>query len=97
MYVTMNLSELRKEIDKIDSEIIELLHERLSISVQIAEYKSKNNLPVLDKKREDEIINDRVSKFNSTNHADSKFISSLFKTILDKSKEIQENKIKDGN
>lgn len=52
-----NLEELRKKIDLIDSELMPLFTERMKCSAEIAEYKRENNMPVLDKKRETEILN----------------------------------------
>lgn len=50
----MDLNELRVEIDKIDRSLIELVSKRMDIAGEIAEYKKKNGLPILDSKRERE-------------------------------------------
>ncbi len=50
----MELAELRKEIDEIDSQIIDLFERRMKVCSKVAEYKIENNMPVLDKTREDE-------------------------------------------
>ena len=50
----MELSELRTQIDEIDSKIVALFSERMNIAANIAEYKRQNDLPVLDSKREQE-------------------------------------------
>ena len=47
-----NLDKHRKEIDKIDDNIIELLEQRFNLVVEIGQYKKENNLPVFDAKRE---------------------------------------------
>ena len=44
-----NLEDLRKKIDKIDSELMPLFTERMKFSAEVAEYKRANNMPVLDK------------------------------------------------
>lgn len=54
----MNLEELRKEIDKVDDELIALIEKRMDIATDIAKYKKENNLPVLNSKREREKLND---------------------------------------
>ena len=48
--------ELRSEIDRIDREMIKLFEQRMKITAEIAEYKRANNIPVLDRAREDKVI-----------------------------------------
>jgi len=50
----MDLLDLRKRIDEIDSKLIPLFIERMGISKEVAEYKVKNGMPVLNEKREKE-------------------------------------------
>lgn len=50
------IEKLRKKIDKIDKEIIDLLFERLKTATIILEKKRKLNLPLTDLKREELII-----------------------------------------
>ena len=50
------LNELRKYIDNIDKQIVNLIEERMKISVKVAEIKKKNNIEIFDPKREKEII-----------------------------------------
>jgi chorismate mutase/prephenate dehydratase len=52
----MNLSELRKQIDKIDDEILELLQERMKIVQKVGKIKNKENLPIYRPEREIEIL-----------------------------------------
>ena len=56
----MDLSESRKKIDDIDSKIVELFKERMSVAGDIARYKKENNLNTLDSSRERELLN-RIS------------------------------------
>lgn len=49
----MNLEELRLEIDKIDTELIQLFEKRMRVAESVAEYKRENGLPVLDASREE--------------------------------------------
>lgn len=53
----MKIDDLRNKIDSIDNQLVDLLKERLSIAAEIAEYKKENNLPVLDRSRERELLN----------------------------------------
>lgn len=58
----MDISELRKAIDKIDDELVKLFAERMEVAAKIADYKQKNNMQVLDAKREREKLNDVLTK-----------------------------------
>ncbi len=57
----MNLEELRNQIDQIDEEMKNLFLKRMLIAHKIGIYKEKNNLPLVDEKREKEIMN-RLTK-----------------------------------
>ena len=57
----MDLKEIRTEIDSIDKELIKLFTKRMECSKQVALYKKENNTPVLNVKREQEIL-DKVEK-----------------------------------
>ena len=81
-----NLDKYRKEIDKIDDNIIELLEQRFNLVVEIGQYKKENNLPVFDAKRESAI----KQKFITKKYQDS--LSNIYDTILKESKTIQYDK-----
>lgn len=53
----MSLNKLREEIDFIDKELVKLFEKRLNVVEKIGEYKKKNLLPILDKQREQEVLN----------------------------------------
>ncbi len=50
------LNELRQQINHIDSQLLSLLNERLQMVEKIAQYKTKNALPILDPQREMAVI-----------------------------------------
>ena len=75
-----NLDFLRLKIDKVDEEIIGLLIKRMEIVAEIDKYKKSKNIPIDDKKREDE-------KINSV-----KNLADIYKEIINMSKEYQRNK-----
>ena len=81
----MSLSEIRKEIDRIDTDLVELLKERMSCSKQVAEIKKAEGLPIYHPQREAEIL-ERV-KAQGGNFGEE--ISAIYGEILKISKEIQ--------
>lgn len=50
----MNLERLRKTIDQLNAEIIQLFSERLKVTKEIAKIKKEQNLPINDFVREEE-------------------------------------------
>lgn len=51
-----NLIDMRYEIDNIDAKMISLFEERMKLVNNVIKIKLKNELPILDKKREAEIL-----------------------------------------
>ena len=58
----MDLSELRTEIDAIDSELVRLFGKRMDIAAQVADYKKENGLPIYVPARERGILKDVAEK-----------------------------------
>lgn len=79
----MDLDLLRKEIDKIDDELIELLVKRSELACDVAKYKKENNMEVFQQGREQFIL-DRVSEKVPDEMKSSAAI--IFQTIMDLSK-----------
>jgi len=52
----MELSEIRKQIDTVDDQLLSLFLERMRLSEEVAAYKNANHLPILNKQREREIL-----------------------------------------
>lgn len=88
----MDLLDLRKQIDEIDSELIPLLLKRMSISEKVAEYKVKNGLPVLNEKREQEILDGVHKKCGEQGDT----IATVFSATMDASRALQHKIIGDG-
>lgn len=80
-----NLQFYRKQINKIDQKIINLLKKRFEISKKIGIYKKAHGLPIQDKKREREIL----KKYSLTKGIDKNFIIKIFKLITSESKSVQ--------
>ena len=57
---TENLAELRRQIDRIDEGLLELLAKRMRISREIGVYKKEHNMPVLQTPRYGEILDNRT-------------------------------------
>jgi len=88
-----DLSEIRNRIDEIDSEIIKLYRERLSLSEEVLEAKIRDNLPIYDEKREGE----KISKIRETSvdKYEEEGLVRLFSLLMDESKKLQ-NRLLNG-
>ncbi len=75
---TENLAELRKQIDELDEQLLELLSKRMRVSREIGQYKKEHNMPVLQTVRYDEILNKRVAQAVGLDMADD-----FMKTVLE--------------
>ena len=58
----MDLNDYRKEIDRIDDQLIALFAQRMETAEKIAEYKKANGLRVLDARREREKMREILDK-----------------------------------
>lgn len=75
-----DLSEIREEIDKLDSEMVRLFEARLELVTQVAEYKIANGKQVLDKKREAEKLHSLEQL--AENEFSKKSVHELFEQIM---------------
>ena len=82
------IDKLRKEIDSIDNNIIELLSKRKGIVKKIADIKRQENKSIIDKGREQEIIH-RLKKLSKENGLDENFIGSVYEIIISNSRNEQ--------
>ena len=82
------LENLREKIDAIDKEMIALFEKRMDVVTDIAAYKIKNNLPVLNQNREDIVVSKVKSNVKNKNYADS--AADLIKNIMEISKKFQQ-------
>lgn len=89
----LNLEEIRKEIDEIDSQLLPLLMKRMECSKKVAEYKCQAGIPVLNTARENEIL-DRVGE-NAGNFGGAARV--VFSTIMNASRALQHEMLGNGS
>ena len=77
------INKLRSQIDIIDEKILNLLEERLKLSLLIAKEKLNKNLNVYDQMRENIIINSLKNKKHTLISDD--FIEKIYREILNNS------------
>ncbi len=81
----MELPEIREKIDKVDAQLLRLFLERMELSKNVAEVKARDNLPILNKEREREILRwaqEQSGEFELYSHR-------LFSTLFELSRTYQ--------
>lgn len=76
------LEDVRKNIDRIDSTIIDLLAERFEIVHNVGEYKKKNSIPMMQKTRVEQVL-ERCCEKGERCGFDRVFIKKIFTFIID--------------
>lgn len=89
----MNLEEIRKEIDNIDKELLDLLDKRTSLISKVAEYKIKKSIPVEDSERRKQIISSKRKKAEELN-INPDLIEKIYTLLIDEACKIQEKIMK---
>ncbi len=89
----LDLQEIRKELDAIDSQIIDLFSRRMRLVKDVAEYKKEHGLPVLDAAREETILN-RVSE--KAGESLAPYARRVYEAMFAVSREYQAELWKDG-
>lgn len=94
--MSMNdLDNLRKQIDEIDTELVKLFERRMEKSLQIAEYKIRENIPILDEEREKAVIEKNTMRLK--NRELNEELREFFSTIIRLSKKIQNREFNKNN
>ena len=83
----MELTEIREQLNKIDDGLLDLFLERMELSGKVAEYKRANGIPILDRKREREIIARLTAKAENN----ERWVHRLYSTIFELSRAAQAN------
>lgn len=88
----MSLEEVRVEIDRIDKEILSLFEKRMDCARQVAEIKAAAGIPVLNPKREEEIL----QRVEQEGGALGGYARVLFSTLMEVSRSLQHDLMHNG-
>lgn len=86
------LEQARLIINEVDSKMIELFKERMNAARMVAEHKKENNLPVLDKSREEALIKKNIELLNDKEL--EQYYLTFLEGMLTASKDFQKELIK---
>lgn len=88
------LDDLRADLDEIDTEILDLLAKRFEKIKLIGELKKEKNMPILQKSREEVVIN-RARKAALKNGIDPAYFEKIYEVIISGARNL-EQRIIDG-
>jgi chorismate mutase / prephenate dehydratase len=84
----MDIEELRKKIDALDSKIVDLIAERQEISKEIGQGKNKTRRVIEDRERELRVL-EHVRKIARDNKISPADVEGIYKQIISASKKVQ--------
>jgi len=82
------LDDLRKEVDKVDAELIRLLAKRLHLSTEIGREKKATGVEIHQKTREMTVLDQAKLLANSLGISEA-FITDIYSLILSESRQVQ--------
>lgn len=83
----MEIDDYRKEINRLDSELLRIFNERASLALKIGEIKKKHDIPIYDPEREKRIFV-AMSKDNP-GPLENEAITRLFERVIDESRRLE--------
>lgn len=83
----MEIDDYRKEINRLDSELLRIFNERASLALKIGEIKKKHDIPIYDPEREKRIFV-AMSKANP-GPLENDAITRLFERVIDESRRLE--------
>lgn len=84
----MPLTKVRKEIDKLDHQLLKLFKKRVKLVERVGLIKKKYNLPIFHPAREKE-ISQKLDRFAKKYGLRKIFLQKIWKTMIDESKVMQ--------
>ncbi|MDH3544495.1 MAG: chorismate mutase [Desulfuromonadales bacterium] len=83
----MTIDDYRKEINRLDGELLRIFNERAALALKIGEIKKEMNIPVYDPAREKRIF-DAMSNDNP-GPLENEAIIRLFERVIDESRRLE--------
>ena len=88
----MNLDLIRQEIDQVDEKLMGLLEKRMSLVMQVADYKRETGKAILDTTREKIILSKVASCVDNKDFEET--LVNTFADIMKNSRDYQASKLK---
>lgn len=94
--MTLDLTEIREDLDSLNSQLADIVEERMELVVEVAEYKDKNDRQIVDKEREEEVKQKFESLFDERDMPEQRgreFADLLISTAIDLEEDILDREI----
>jgi chorismate mutase len=79
---TLDLADIRRQIDEVDRRLVRLLAERANLVGGVVRYKRAHHMAVVDRGREDEMLA-RISELAKDEGVDPRVAQQVLRTIID--------------
>src|SRR3989338_5096607 len=90
------IDKSRESINEIDEEILKLLSKRKNLIEEIGKLKNSLDIPIFDKKREEEIL-DKISQKAKKHGLNKEFIEEVFGVVFKNSRTSQQRQFRNVN
>ena len=90
-----DLNSLRKEIDGIDRQLVAVFEQRMAVTQLVGRYKLANNIPVLDRSREEQVLAGKVALLEDKSLSED--VTDLFEAIMAISRRQQQKLLDEHN
>ena len=88
------LAEVRQELDAVDRQIVALFEQRMTLARDVVAYKMAHGMQVLDRSREEKVLESRAAMLNDPYWEDS--VRALFEGVMALSRAEQECILKEA-
>lgn len=92
---TLDLNELRNEINEIDAGLVQLFEKRMELVAKVAEYKIENEIPVLNSEREAQVIKQNLENLKNKDLKNE--MEKFFHDVMEISKDFQNKYIRENH
>lgn len=86
-----DLENLRKEIDAIDAQLLDLFNRRAELVLKVGQVKQQMGLKLFDPEREEQIL--AAIKANNKGPLPNQSVARLFERIIDESRFLEHNRV----
>lgn len=83
----MDIDEIRREIDRLDRELLEIFNKRAALALEIGQIKKTRQIPVYDPEREKRIF--KKMQEDNPGPLDNGAIVRLFERVIDESRSLE--------
>jgi len=93
----LDLEQIRKDLDELNTEIVDVIEERMDIVTRVAEYKDENDMQIVDEEREEIVKQKFEDIFQERDMPEGRgreLAELLIATAIDQEEEMLDRKIK---